>query len=89
MNPLRSLHSCEPCYTDTLDGALTGLIHLRLLLIQYVAASASGHTTEAALVRKDKRPLPFPLCCFRFRPTKPAFMHVLKVVPEPTPICRR
>jgi len=49
-----------------------------LLLIQYVAGSASRHSTEAALARKDKQPLTFPLCCLRFRPTKPAFMHVVK-----------
>lgn len=52
---------------------------LSLLLIQYVAASASGHSAEAALKRKEKQPLPLPLCCFRFRPSKPAFMYVVKV----------
>jgi len=49
-----------------------------LLLIQYVAATGHGHSAEAALARKDKEPLPFPLCCWRYRPIKPGFMHAVK-----------
>lgn len=49
-----------------------------LLLIQYVAESGAGGSAEAALARKDKQPLPLPFCFLRFRPTKPAFMHVVK-----------
>ncbi|KAJ7096271.1 DUF300-domain-containing protein [Mycena epipterygia] len=49
-----------------------------LLLIEYVADSATGHTAENALVRKDKRRLLLPLCCWRYRPTKPYFMYTVK-----------
>ncbi|KAF8311482.1 DUF300-domain-containing protein [Clavulina sp. PMI_390] len=49
-----------------------------LLLIQYVASTGARHSAEAALTRKDKQALAFPLCCWRFRPTKPAFMHTIK-----------
>ncbi|KAG9015689.1 hypothetical protein FRB90_004441 [Tulasnella sp. 427] len=51
---------------------------LVLLLIQYVAATASDYTAEGALARKDKKKLPLPLCCWRYRPTKPYFMYTLK-----------
>lgn len=36
----------------------------RLLLIEYVAATASGHDAENAIARKDKRKLPIPVCPF-------------------------
>ncbi|KAH0835606.1 organic solute transporter Ostalpha-domain-containing protein [Lanmaoa asiatica] len=42
----------------------------RLLLIEYVADTASGHSALKAIERKDKRPLPIPFCCWRYRPTK-------------------
>ncbi|KAF8490149.1 DUF300-domain-containing protein [Russula emetica] len=49
-----------------------------LLLIEYVASTSVGHSTEGALARKGKRPLPAPFCCWRFRPTKTYFMYTLK-----------
>ncbi|KAJ7666778.1 organic solute transporter Ostalpha-domain-containing protein [Mycena polygramma] len=49
-----------------------------LLIIEYVAATAVGHKAEGALVRKDKRPLPMPFCCWRYRPTKAYFMYTVK-----------
>ena len=49
-----------------------------MLLIQFVASTASSQTAESALERKDKARLPIPLCCWRFRPTKPYFMYTLK-----------
>jgi hypothetical protein len=49
-----------------------------MLLIQFVASTSSSHTAESALERKDKTRLPIPLCCWRFRPTKPYFMYTLK-----------
>ncbi|KAJ7462358.1 DUF300-domain-containing protein [Mycena galericulata] len=49
-----------------------------LLLIEYVADSASGHSAENAIARKDKRRLLFPLCCWRYRPTKAYFMYSVK-----------
>ncbi|KAF7333407.1 hypothetical protein MVEN_02356500 [Mycena venus] len=49
-----------------------------LLIIEYVAATAVGHRAEIALVRKDKRPLPMPFCCWRYRPTKAYFMYTVK-----------
>jgi len=50
----------------------------RLLLVEYVAGSATGHSIENAIERKDKRKLPAPFCCWRYRPTKPYFMHSVK-----------
>ncbi|KAJ7187248.1 DUF300-domain-containing protein [Mycena filopes] len=49
-----------------------------LLIIEYVADTSAGHSTEGALARKDKRPLPMPLCCWRYRPTKSYFMYTVK-----------
>ncbi|KAJ7279454.1 DUF300-domain-containing protein [Mycena rebaudengoi] len=49
-----------------------------LLLIEYVANTAVGHKAEHALARKDKRPLPMPFCCWRYRPTKAYFMYTVK-----------
>ncbi|KAJ6586973.1 DUF300-domain-containing protein [Mycena vulgaris] len=49
-----------------------------LLLIEYVADSATGHDAENAIARKDKRRLLFPLCCWRYRPTKAYFMYTVK-----------
>ncbi|KAF8637178.1 hypothetical protein AX17_002991 [Amanita inopinata Kibby_2008] len=49
-----------------------------LLLIEYVASTASEHRPENALARKDKRPLPLPFCCWRYRPTKAYFMYTIK-----------
>ncbi|EDR03464.1 uncharacterized protein LACBIDRAFT_295223 [Laccaria bicolor S238N-H82] len=49
-----------------------------LLLIDYVASTATGHSAEKAIARKDKRPLPFPFCCWRYRPTKVYFMYTVK-----------
>jgi len=49
-----------------------------LLLIEYVAATAIGHKAENAIQRKNKRQLPIPFCCWRYRPTKPYFMYTVK-----------
>ncbi|KAF8484305.1 DUF300-domain-containing protein [Gautieria morchelliformis] len=49
-----------------------------LLLVEYVASTASGDKAENALLRKDKQPLPFPFCFWRFRPTKAYFMYTVK-----------
>lgn len=49
-----------------------------LLLIQYVAETSSGKTAEGALERKDKKKLPIPFCCWRYRPTKAYFMYAIK-----------
>ncbi|KAF8574754.1 DUF300-domain-containing protein [Ramaria rubella] len=49
-----------------------------LLLVEYVAATATGDKAENALLRKDKQPLPFPFCFWRFRPTKAYFMYTVK-----------
>ncbi|KAG1726829.1 organic solute transporter Ostalpha-domain-containing protein [Suillus lakei] len=51
---------------------------LSLLLIEFVAATAVGRDATKAIERKDKRPLPIPFCCWRYRPTKPYFMYTLK-----------
>ncbi|KAJ7060568.1 DUF300-domain-containing protein [Mycena amicta] len=49
-----------------------------LLIIEYVAATSADHTTKGAMARKDKRPLPMPFCCWRYRPTKSYFMYTVK-----------
>ncbi|KAF9456290.1 DUF300-domain-containing protein [Collybia nuda] len=49
-----------------------------LLLIDYVAATASGHNAENAIARKDKQTLPIPFCFWRYRPTKAYFMYTVK-----------
>ncbi|KZT32287.1 DUF300-domain-containing protein [Sistotremastrum suecicum HHB10207 ss-3] len=49
-----------------------------LLIVEFVAATASDNRAEMALMRKDKKALPLPFCCFRFRPTKPYFMYTIK-----------
>ncbi|KAF7326047.1 hypothetical protein MKEN_00455600 [Mycena kentingensis (nom. inval.)] len=49
-----------------------------MLIIEYVASSSSTRTAEGAMARKDKRPLPFPFCCWRYRPTKAYFLYTVK-----------
>lgn len=49
-----------------------------MLLIEYVATTAAGHAAENAIARKDKTPLPFPFCFWRYRPTKAYFMYTIK-----------
>jgi len=49
-----------------------------LLLIDFVASTASGHDVRKALDRKSKSALPIPLCCIRYRPTKAYFMYTVK-----------
>ncbi|KDR71551.1 hypothetical protein GALMADRAFT_253889 [Galerina marginata CBS 339.88] len=49
-----------------------------LLIIEYVAATGSGHSADKALERKDKKSLPIPFCCWRYRPTKAYFMYTVK-----------
>lgn len=44
------------CYFRLIDRALS-----RLLLIEYVATTASGRDALKAMERKDKRPLPIPV----------------------------
>lgn len=48
-----------------------------MLLITYVGESTEEQ--KQILADKDKRKIPFPLCCWRYRPRKPYFMHTLKV----------
>ncbi|KAI0264315.1 hypothetical protein BGY98DRAFT_620497 [Russula aff. rugulosa BPL654] len=47
-------------------------------LIEYVASSATGHSTEGALARKDKQTLSILFCCLRYRPSKVYFMYAFK-----------
>lgn len=49
-----------------------------LLLVEYVANTATGRDALKAMERKDKRPLPMPFCCWRYRPTKAYFMYTVK-----------
>lgn len=45
-----------------------------MLLLQYIGDSTQDQ--RDALMNKEKRKIPFPLCCIRFRPSKPYFLHV-------------
>ncbi|KDN42567.1 hypothetical protein RSAG8_06710, partial [Rhizoctonia solani AG-8 WAC10335] len=47
-------------------------------MIQYVVKSTATGTMEEVLATKDKARLPPPWCCFRYRPTKLSFMHLIK-----------
>ncbi|TFK72244.1 DUF300-domain-containing protein [Pluteus cervinus] len=49
-----------------------------MLIIEYVADTTHGHDPKKALERKDKQPLPFPFCCWRYRPTKGYFLYTIK-----------
>ncbi|CUA73538.1 Transmembrane protein 184 homolog DDB_G0276041 [Dictyostelium discoideum] [Rhizoctonia solani] len=49
------------------------------LMIQYVTNSTDTGSMEEVLSKKDKKRLPPPWCCFRYRPSKPSFMHMVKV----------
>lgn len=48
-----------------------------MLLIQYVGESTTDR--KKILAGKSKQKIPFPFCCWRYRPSKPYFMHTLKV----------
>lgn len=49
-----------------------------LLLIEFVADSSVVKDPTEALARKEKQKLVFPLCCWRYRPTKAYFMYAVK-----------
>ncbi|KDQ10908.1 hypothetical protein BOTBODRAFT_177792 [Botryobasidium botryosum FD-172 SS1] len=70
-------HLDLPTPKPTVYEAIT-LSAFLLLIIQFVAGTASGHDAKAALARKDKAPLPFPFCYWRYRPTKPYFLYTIK-----------
>ncbi|KZP13851.1 hypothetical protein FIBSPDRAFT_981707, partial [Athelia psychrophila] len=47
-----------------------------MLLISYVGDSTDER--KEILAEKGEKKIPFPFCCWRFRPSKPYFMHTLK-----------
>ncbi|CEH15841.1 Predicted seven transmembrane receptor-rhodopsin family [Ceraceosorus bombacis] len=47
-----------------------------ILMLQYIGDSVEDQ--RAVFMGKDKKPLPFPFCCWRFRPAKPYFLVVIK-----------
>jgi len=47
-----------------------------LLLIEFVAEKSAAR--DSILGKKEKRKLIFPFCFWRYRPTKPYFMHAVK-----------
>ncbi|KAF8588171.1 DUF300-domain-containing protein [Ramaria rubella] len=49
-----------------------------LLLVESIASTSDLGTTQAALLKKDKKKLPAPFCCWRYRPTKTYFMYTVK-----------
>jgi len=67
-------------YYDLIETAYESitLSAFMLLLIQYVAATAAGNDVNNAIARKDKKSLPLPFCCWRYRPTKAYFMYTVK-----------
>ena len=61
---------------STVYGAL-GVSAFLMLLIQYVSENPAEGKKNFA--RKSKKNMLFPFCCWRYRPSKPYFMHTLKV----------
>ncbi|GAA6058754.1 hypothetical protein JCM10212_001870 [Sporobolomyces blumeae] len=47
-----------------------------MLLLNYIGESSDEQ--KEILKEKEKRKIPFPFCCVRFRPSKPYFLHALK-----------
>lgn len=47
-----------------------------MLLLQYIGDSNDAQ--RSVMKSKDKRKIPIPFCCIRFRPSKPYFLHALK-----------
>ncbi|GAA5866113.1 hypothetical protein JCM1840_005074 [Sporobolomyces johnsonii] len=47
-----------------------------MLLLQYIGDSSDEQ--KAILRQKEKRKIPIPFCCIRYRPSKPYFLHALK-----------
>jgi hypothetical protein len=59
-------------------------ITLSALLVEYVSSTSIGHSTEGALARKDKRPLPIPVRITKrtyFRSWQPHLVLLLAVPP--------
>ncbi|RPD55176.1 DUF300-domain-containing protein [Lentinus tigrinus ALCF2SS1-7] len=67
-------------YYDLIETAYESvtLSAFLLLLIEFVASTATGHDVDNAILRKEKSSLPLPFCCWRYRPTKAYFMYTLK-----------
>lgn len=59
---------------DTYEAFVIAAFFILLLLF----LSDSPVEQREILATKEKRKMVFPLCCFRFRPSKPAFLHVVK-----------
>ena len=53
------LYACRPVLS-----VIRTYLWFRFLLIEYASATASGHSTDLVLERKDKMPLPIPVCCY-------------------------
>ncbi|GAA95943.1 uncharacterized protein L969DRAFT_92027 [Mixia osmundae IAM 14324] len=60
--------------TETVYEALA-LGAFMLLLVQYIGSDPERQ--REALASKEKRKVPFPLCCFRMRPSKPYFIYTV------------
>jgi len=67
-------------YYDLIETAYESitLSAFLLLLIEFVASTASSKDVKNAISRKDKKSLPIPFCCWRYRPTKAYFMYAVK-----------
>jgi len=46
------------------------------LLVQYIGNAPASQ--RAILANAPKRSVPFPFCCWRYRPSKPYFLHAIK-----------
>lgn len=47
-----------------------------MLLLQYIGDDVEEQ--HDVFEKKDKLKLPLPFCCWRYRPSKPYFLHLLK-----------
>ncbi|KAI0338800.1 DUF300-domain-containing protein [Trametopsis cervina] len=67
-------------YYDLIETAYESvtLSAFLLLLIEFVASTAAEGDVKNAMARKDKKSMPIPFSCWRYRPTKAYFMYAVK-----------
>jgi hypothetical protein len=78
MRPSPSQRSCKHSPQSVFCSLSQVFLMYRLLIIEFVATTASDNRAENAIARKDKKSLPIPFCCWRYRPTKAYFMYTIK-----------
>lgn len=65
-------------YYSLLEIVYESLVLAAFLMLLLVYIGESTAEQKRVLMDKDKRKIPFPFCCIRFRPSKPYFTHALK-----------